>query len=91
MRGTLAMMIAGKKKIRGLSIIEISKHAIKMGNSNLSFNKKKHKAILAGTHYQILAILWRWNESHWLIFKTLNSLRDANLEAFLVRKNPGMS
>ena len=46
-----------KKKIRGLSIIEISKHAIKMGNSNLSFNKKKHKAILAGTHYQILAIL----------------------------------
>lgn len=51
------MMIAGKKKIRGLSIIEISKHAIKMGNSNLSFNKKKHKAILAGTHYQILAIL----------------------------------
>ena len=88
--GTLAMMIAGKK-IRGLPIMEISKHAIKMENSNLSFNKKKHEAILAGTHYQILAILWRWNESHWLIFKTLNSLRDANLEAFLVRNNPGMS
>lgn len=28
-----------------------------MENSNLSFNKKKHEAILAGTHYQILAIL----------------------------------
>lgn len=75
-----------KKKGGGLPIMEISKHAIKMENSNLSFNKKKHKAILAGTHYQILAILWRWNESHWLIFKTLNSLRDANSEAFLVRK-----
>ena len=37
--------------------MEISKHAIKMENSNLSFNKKKHEAILAGTHYQILAIL----------------------------------
>ena len=71
--------------------MEISKHAIKMENSNLSFNKKKHEAILEGTLYQILAILWRWNESHWLIFKALNSLRDANLEAFLVRNSPGMS
>lgn len=46
-----------KKKGGGLPIMEISKHAIKMENSNLSFNKKKHEAILAGTHYQILAIL----------------------------------